>query len=66
LHNPEEKAEDNLENGWKELLEFGVDEKDTVIGIAAWGTTPYLVGALCEARKNDILTVSINKATLAY
>ena len=56
LRNPVEKAEDNLEKGWQDLLEHGINKNDTVIGIAASGTTPYVIGALREARKHGILT----------
>ncbi|MBD8348850.1 N-acetylmuramic acid 6-phosphate etherase [Dysgonomonas sp. HGC4] len=59
LRNPVEKAEDNTEAGWKELLAHNINEKDTVIGIAASGTTPYVVGALRECHKHGILTASI-------
>lgn len=60
LRNPVEKAEDNMETGWKELEAHNINEKDTVIGIAASGTTPYVVGVLREARKHGILTASIS------
>lgn len=60
LRNPVEKAEDNLEAGWNELLQHNISDKDTVIGIAASGTTPYVIGALREARKHGILTASIS------
>lgn len=60
LRNPVEKAEDNAENGWAELIAHEITERDTVIGIAASGTTPYVVGALREARKNGILTAGIS------
>lgn len=60
LRNPVEKAEDNLEAGWSDLQSHNVNDKDTVIGIAASGTTPYVIGALREARKNGILTASIS------
>ncbi len=56
LRNPVENAEDNTERGWEELNERGVNELDTVIGIAASGTTPYVIGALREARRHGILT----------
>ena len=56
LRNPVEKAEDNTERGWEELLSHGVNSSDTVIGIAASGTTPYVIGALHEARRHGILT----------
>lgn len=60
LRNPVEKAEDNMEAGWKELQDRNVNDKDTIIGIAASGTTPYVIGALREARKHNILTASIS------
>ncbi|QIK55490.1 N-acetylmuramic acid 6-phosphate etherase [Dysgonomonas sp. HDW5B] len=60
LRNPVEKAEDNMERGWEELKAYNVNEKDTVIGIAASGTTPYVIGVLREARKHGILTASIS------
>lgn len=60
LRNPVEKAEDNMERGWEELKEHSINENDTVIGIAASGTTPYVIGALRESRKHGILTASIS------
>ena len=56
LRSPIEKAEDDREQGWQELTSYDVNEKDTVIGIAASGTTPYIVGALTKARAHGILT----------
>ena len=56
LRNPVENAEDDEERGWQELLEHRVNTKDTVIGIAASGTTPYVIGALRKAREQGILT----------
>ena len=53
-------AEDDEERGWQELLEHRVNTKDTVIGIAASGTTPYVIGALRKAREQGILTASIS------
>lgn len=60
LRNPVENAEDDAERGWIELQERHVNEKDTVIGIAASGTTPYVLGALRNARAHGILTASIS------
>jgi N-acetylmuramic acid 6-phosphate etherase len=51
-----EGAEDNVQQGWKDLKEQDISAADSVIGIAASGTTPYVVGALKECRKNGILT----------
>lgn len=59
LRNPVEAAEDNTNQGWKDLQEFNINDKDTVIGIAASGTTPYVIGALEECRRHGILTAAI-------
>jgi len=59
LRNPVENAEDDLQKGWLELQERNVGPLDTVIGIASSGTTPYVIGALREARAHGILTASI-------
>ena len=50
-----ENAEDDIERGWVELKSFNINANDTVVGIAASGTTPYIVGALRNARANGIL-----------
>src|SRR5437868_12276690 len=55
-----EFAEDDTEQGWKDLQAYHVSEKDVVVGIAASGTTPYVVGELEECRKNTIETGSIS------
>ncbi|MDD2960773.1 MAG: N-acetylmuramic acid 6-phosphate etherase [Muribaculaceae bacterium] len=60
LRNPVENAEDNTNQGWKDLEEHKINEKDTVVGIAASGTTPYVIGALREARAHGCLTASIS------
>ncbi len=59
LRNPVENAEDDTEQGWKDLQAFNINDKDTVIGIAASGTTPYVIGALKTCRENGILTAAI-------
>ena len=51
-----ENAEDDPKRGWQELEEHGIGPEDTVIGIAASGTTPYVVGALKDARAHGCLT----------
>ena len=56
LRNAVENAEDDEQRGWQELLEHHINEHDAVIGIAASGTTPYVIGALREARAHGILT----------
>ena len=55
LRNPVENAEDNTTRGWEELTEHNINDKDTVIGIAASGT-PYVIGAMHAAREHGILT----------
>jgi len=60
LRNPVEAAEDNMERGWEELQGYNINGNDTVVGIAASGTTPYVIGALRKARENGILTASIS------
>ena len=55
-----EFAEDDREQGWKDLEAFDVSDKDVVIGIAASGTTPYVIGALEECQKRGIITGSIS------
>jgi N-acetylmuramic acid 6-phosphate etherase len=55
-----EFAEDNSEDGWVDLLSHKISKKDFVVGIAASGTTPYVIGALKNCRKNGILTGSIS------
>jgi len=51
-----EAAEDDPNKAWKELEIFNINSKDSVIGIAASGTTPYVIGGIQKARENGILT----------
>ena len=51
-----ENAEDSRTQGWEDLQAYGINEKDVVIGIAASGTTPYVIGALEHCRQNNIIT----------
>ncbi|MDZ4667552.1 MAG: N-acetylmuramic acid 6-phosphate etherase [bacterium] len=51
-----EFAEDNAEQAWIDLQKHKITEKDFLIGIAASGTTPYVIGGLQEANKNGIET----------
>ena len=60
LRNPVEAAEDDPEKAWVELQRYGINEKDTLVGIAASGTTPYVIGALRRAREAGVLTASIS------
>jgi N-acetylmuramic acid 6-phosphate etherase len=60
LRNPVENAEDDPEKSWKELLDHNITTLDTVVGIAASGTTPYVIGALERAREFGCLTASVS------
>uniref|UniRef100_UPI0032163F67 N-acetylmuramic acid 6-phosphate etherase n=1 Tax=uncultured Draconibacterium sp. TaxID=1573823 RepID=UPI0032163F67 len=51
-----ESAEDDVHGGWRDMQQFNINAKDTVIGIAASGGTPYVIGALDDANKNGLLT----------
>ncbi|HKL03468.1 MAG TPA: N-acetylmuramic acid 6-phosphate etherase [Cryomorphaceae bacterium] len=54
-----EFAEDDENRGWKDLKEHEIGGNDILVGIAASGTTPYVIGALKKARENKILTAAI-------
>lgn len=51
-----ENAEDDPDQAWKDLQEYHINELDSLIGIAASGRTPYVIGGLNEARKAGVLT----------
>lgn len=51
-----EHAEDDVQLAWKDLEAYGVNDQDVVIGIAASGTTPYVVNGLKDCRKHQIIT----------
>jgi N-acetylmuramic acid 6-phosphate etherase len=51
-----EFAEDKKDQAWKDLKAFKINSNDAVIGIAASGRTPYVIGGLEECNKNNILT----------
>ncbi len=54
-----EFAEDSKEDGWLDLRQYNVNANDVVVGIAASGTTPYVIGALEQCRSAGIVTGSI-------
>ena len=54
-----ENAEDDVNQGWADLQEIEVNELDCVVGIAASGTTPYVLGALLKCKERGILTGGI-------
>ena len=51
-----EFAEDSENQGWQDLQKENISEKDIVIGIAASGTTPYVIGALKKCNENNVST----------
>lgn len=55
-----EFAEDNTTQGFNDLLQYNITENDVVVGLAASGTTPYVIGALEECRRRNIITGSIS------
>jgi len=56
LRHAVERAEDIAEQGWKDLQTYCPTADDIVLGIAASGTTPYVVEAVRQARRNGLLT----------
>ncbi len=51
-----ESAEDDYEQAWKDMSEYKPNNKDTVVGIAASGRTPYVIGGVTRAREHGLLT----------
>lgn len=56
LRNSVEAAEDSLSQAWSDLKAFDIDELDVVVGIAASGTTPYVIEGLRKCKEYGILT----------
>lgn len=54
-----EFAEDNALQAWKDLKQFDINESDTLVGIAASGTTPYVLGGIDDAKRHGLLTAGI-------
>ncbi|WP_289062430.1 N-acetylmuramic acid 6-phosphate etherase [uncultured Zobellia sp.] len=54
-----ENAEDDGIQAWKDMKEHNITDNDVVVGIAASGTTPYVLGGIDEAKKNGLLTAGI-------
>lgn len=59
LRNAVENAEDDTEQAWKDLQEFSISKNDVLVGIAASGTTPYVIGGIRAARENGLITACI-------
>ena len=55
-----ENAEDDANQAWIDLQEHNINENDVVVGIAASGTTPYVIGGLKACNENNIITGSIS------
>jgi N-acetylmuramic acid 6-phosphate etherase len=55
-----EFAEDDTQQGWKDLQEYSITSNDALVGIAASGTTPYVLGAISEAKNHGLLTAGIS------
>lgn len=51
-----ENAEDDADQAWKDLQAYNITENDVVIGLAASGNTPYVVGGLQKAKENNLIT----------
>ncbi len=54
-----EFAEDDTNQAWLDLKAYDINERDTLVGIAASGTTPYVIGGMRDAREHGILTAGI-------
>ncbi|TNF77207.1 MAG: N-acetylmuramic acid 6-phosphate etherase [Bacteroidetes bacterium] len=54
-----EHAEDDMDQAWKDLSAYGINPVDTLVGIAASGTTPYVIGGIRKAREEGILTAGL-------
>ncbi|MCK4466618.1 MAG: N-acetylmuramic acid 6-phosphate etherase [Bacteroidales bacterium] len=54
-----EFAEDNYDQAWKDLQKYKISQKDVLVGIAASGRTPYVIGGVRKARSEGILTACI-------
>lgn len=60
LRHAVENAEDHKDMGWQDLMQHDINEKDSLVGITASGTAPYVLGAVEEARKRGLLTAGIS------
>lgn len=60
IRNAVEMAEDNSNQAWEDLLKAGIQAGDCLVGIAASGTTPYVVGGIKKANEENVITASIS------
>jgi N-acetylmuramic acid 6-phosphate etherase len=56
IRKSQEFAEDSLEQGWEDLKKYEINSNDSVIGIAASGSTPYVVSTIKKCNEEEILT----------
>jgi N-acetylmuramic acid 6-phosphate etherase len=56
IRKSQEFAEDSLEQGWEDLKKYEINSNDSVVGIAASGTTPYVISAIKKCNEKEILT----------
>ena len=56
IRKSQEFAEDSLEQGWEDLKKYEINSNDSVIGIAASGTTPYVISTIKKCNEKEILT----------
>ncbi len=54
-----ENAEDDTVQAWQDLMAHHINSNDVIVGIAASGTTPYVLGGIRDAKKNGLLTAGI-------
>lgn len=54
-----EHAEDDTQGAWRDMAPYHPTADDTLVGIAASGTTPYVIGGLREARRHGLLTGAV-------
>lgn len=54
-----EFAEDDFEQGWNDLNAHNITDADVVLGIAASGSTPYVIGAVKKCKENNILAIGL-------
>ncbi len=59
IRNSVEHAEDDGEQAWKDLMAHNITANDVVVGIAASGTTPYVIGGVNKAKENGLLTAGV-------
>ena len=59
IRRAQEFAEDDVQQAWKDLTAYNINSGDILIGIAASGTTPYVIGGLTEAGSKGVLTACI-------